>query len=205
MTAPRDEGMTLVELLVAMTVFAVLGSLLLLTVGSAKHSATATTNYTEMTDEARSVVSIVSRDLRELQAIDATYPASSDGHSGITFEDDFNNNGTIDTSSTDPEILTMCLSGTTLLVASGSVNCDTSPSGDTLATGVSAFTLSYSSSYNVNGVATETWQTLDAAGDKNNVLDSGEWSKIDTIGIAVTVTSGTHSASYSTTVDLPNR
>jgi prepilin-type N-terminal cleavage/methylation domain-containing protein len=201
----RDQGMTLVELLVAMMVFAVLASLLMLTVGAANRSATSTTNFVEMSDEARSVVTILSRDLRELQQIDATYPASGDGHAGITFEDDFNNDGTIETSSSDPEILTICYSGTTLLLAAGAVNCDSSPSGSTIATGVSSFSLTYFSSYNLNGVTNESWSALDAAGDNNGILDSAEWSKIDSIGIAATVSSGTHSASYSTTVDLPNR
>jgi prepilin-type N-terminal cleavage/methylation domain-containing protein len=201
-----QRGFTLVELLVAMMIFGLLGGILMTTVIATNNSVQSTRKYTDMTEEARVAVNRLARDLREAQTIDATYPAAGDGRSGITFEADFNNDGSITTTGNDPEKLTYCYQNNQLLISAGAFNCDSTFTGEQLvADHVTAFALTYSSSFSANNIGTETWSQVDAAGDANNILDAGEWGQIDTITISLTVAEGTHSASYATTVNLRNR
>lgn len=89
--APRDAGMTLVEVLVAIGLFAVLGSLVL-SVGIATAKVTnTTTGAVDLNEEARVAFERLARDLRDASLVTEVMPAAtadgcgSDGFTGISF------------------------------------------------------------------------------------------------------------------------
>jgi prepilin-type N-terminal cleavage/methylation domain-containing protein len=89
----RDDGMTLVEVLVAIGLFAVLGTLVL-SVGIATARVTDdTTGAVDLNEEARVAFERLARDLRDAALITEVMPApasagcGSDGFTGVSFEE----------------------------------------------------------------------------------------------------------------------
>jgi prepilin-type N-terminal cleavage/methylation domain-containing protein len=225
-----QRGFTLVELLVAAGLFLVLSTMLFSTVISGARQARNGREYNDLNEEARLLLNRMSRELREAQAISAvtnpgaavssagtalypTYYAPAAGNSSVTFDVDFNGNGTIEPTAADPERLTYQYDRANrrvLLTAAG----ETLP---VLAGNVEAFAMRYTSrvyqsdgSVNVTKDGTVNWEELDAdtvnaGGNQNHVLDGQELTRIDSITIEVTVLKGARQQTYRTQVDLRNR
>lgn len=211
--APRDAGFSLVELLVAMGLFGVLGSLLL---GLALSTANVTENVRALStinEDSRLAMERLSRELRQATQVTAvSLPATPTDRTALTFWTDFDGNGAQDLTAADPEILTYGwdpgngrLSLTVDDVSGSSV---TRP---LLATSVSRFTLDLRSSQwqlDADGNGRTTWVELDApaaGGNGNGVPDGPELLKLDLIGITMTVLDGSRAQTYTTRVDLRNR
>lgn len=130
----EDDGLTIVEMLVAMLVFSILSLSIFGVIRSTGNATNASRQYNDLNEEARVMLNRMSRELREAQRITAftnpgpaantdatkgpiipatcsTYvaPTSANGAAGnvaITFEVDFNGNGVIEPNASDPEELT---------------------------------------------------------------------------------------------------
>lgn len=169
----RDNGFTLIEMLVTMLVMSALGSVLLTTVIGTKNSASTTASEQNINEEARLALNRMSRELRQADAI--TGVVNPDGTSynpaavtAITFTADFNGDGCIgtatpspaptpaptcqDDSATNPEILTYCWNGSTtdgqLYLIPGTLNgatCDVPGAMPILTGDVTMFKLTYRS------------------------------------------------------------
>lgn len=185
---PADAGFTLIEMLTAIILSALVGSVLMSILLSTQRSVSATTTSDDVNAETRDAVNRMARDLR--QAIPysisgAQYPAitavqnpDGAGHvaggvTSITFVADFNGDGCIGGTSTDPlpdaapgtscspapaadpnnpETVTYCWGGTSdphLYLIAGTVSSGCTPSSGTaqplLSGSISAFELYYRS------------------------------------------------------------
>jgi prepilin-type N-terminal cleavage/methylation domain-containing protein len=213
MVPPKDAGFSLVELLVAMGLFGVLGSLLLglaLSTGNVTENVRALSNINE---ESRLAVERLSRELRQATQVTAvSLPSASAERTALTFWTDFDGNGAQDLNAADPEILTYGWDPQTdrlsLTVNDASGTSITRP---LLAANVSALTLDLRSSewqLDADGDGRTTWQELDvpaAGGNGNGVPDGPELLKLDLIGVTMTVLDGARAQTYTTRVDLRNR
>lgn len=106
-----DAGFTLVELLVAMTLFAGLTTALMTAVLATSNAASNNRTYNDLNEEARLVLNRMSRELREASRVTAVVNPQGPGFdpnadSSITIEVDFNGNKTIEPGGADPERLT---------------------------------------------------------------------------------------------------
>lgn len=72
---PRDEGMTLIELLVAMSIFGVLGTLVLSFGIATAHITDETSNSVDLNEEARVAIERLARDLRDADHVTQVLPA----------------------------------------------------------------------------------------------------------------------------------
>lgn len=208
-----DGGFTLVELLVAMGLFAVLSTILLGLAISSSGVADDTRQLATVGDESRLGMERMTRELRESSRIaDVVLPADDGtGPTKFTLWADFNDNGCIDAGAADPEAVTYTWDPTTRYVTLSAVIDGTAHSERLLATKVSVFRLSLKSSswqYDADNDGTTTWQEIDASsiGDHNprNFTDA-ELENIDLVGLSVTATDGSHDVDYSTDVDLRNQ
>jgi prepilin-type N-terminal cleavage/methylation domain-containing protein len=225
-----DAGFSLVELLVALTLFGVLGGTLMATVVATKASVAASRETHDLNEEARLAINRMSRELRqatEITAVSAPTTINSvareSGEVSVTFTVDFNGNGVIDASAVDPEVLTYKWDGSQVLLIAN----DTSGSpviAPVLSGKVSDFSLDYfSSDYRrdcspVDGMT--NWRELDAylttknasgvcdarpaAGHTVGAIDTSELTDIDSVTISFTVLEGTRRQAYRTQVDLRN-
>lgn len=218
-----EAGFTLVEVLAAMMLFALMSGALFTILGGTRNTASVSKQSTDINEEARLALNRMSRELR--QASDITAVSNPDGKTSITFAVDFNGNHAIDNDAIDPEVLTYAYDASTkqiLLTAN-----DTSGQPVTrpiLAGNVTSFCIDYRSSryaFQVAGVQTSscgqpvsgttTWQNLDTGGvsagygNNNGVLDDPELRAIDSVVLNVTVLQGSHQQVYRTQVDLRNR
>lgn len=204
----RDAGVSLVEVLVGVGLFAVLGTLLLGLALSTSRVSEDTRALTTMNERSRLVMERLTRELRQAQAIQVVKlpPATT---TSVTFWTDFDGlpgEGTI----VDPEVLTYAWDPSTKnLTLSGKGLAGAAP---VLATKVSAFTLGLRSSkwqYDANADGKTTWQELDAAGapvgNMNGLPDGPELDHIDLVEVSMTVQEGVRVQSYNTQVDLRNR
>lgn len=223
-------GFTLVELLVASTIFMLMGTVLFTTVIAGAKQARNGREYNDLNEEARLLLNRMSRELREAQAISQVvnpgaaatstgaamygyYTASTSVDPSITFDVDFNGVGGIEPAAPDPERLTYVydrVNKRVLLQAAGQ-------SLPVLAGNVEAFSFHYTSRYyqsdgSIDGTrdGLVQWEELDAdpiyaKGNGNHVLDGNELTRIDSITIDVTVLKGTRQQTYRTQVDLRNR
>jgi hypothetical protein len=170
--------------------------------------------YNDLNEEARVLLNRMSRELREARAIQAaTNPAGSTWNSAanasITFDVDFDGDGTIEPDADDPERLTY-----TYDKAASRVTLQASGENyPILAANVSAFKLTYNSRlYQLDAAPKDgivTWQEIDAEtsgayGNQNGVLDQ-ELDYIDSITIEFSVLTGSRRQDYRTQVDLRNR
>ena len=229
--ADGTRGFTLVELLVSSMLFLMLSSMVFTAVISASRAAQGSREYNDLNEEARLLLNRMSRELREAKAVTAVanpggavdgtgtpkfggyYASDATGDVEVTFDVDFNGNGTIEPAADDPETLTYRYDRANrrvLLLAAGQ-------SLPVLAAEVETFVLRYTSRVHeadgaVDGVADGVvdWEELDADaadadGNGNNVLDGQELSKLDSITIELTVLRGSRQQTYRTQVDLRNR
>lgn len=225
-----DAGFSLVELLVALTLFSVLGGTLMATVIASKASVAASRETHDLNEEARLAINRMSRELRqatEITGVSAPTTINSvareSGEVSVTFSVDFNGNGVIDASAVDPEVLTYKWDGSQALLIAN----DTSGfpvTAPVLSGKVSDFSLDYfSSDYRrdcspVDGMT--NWRELDAylttknasgvcdlrpaAGHTVGGIDTTELADIDSVVISFTVLEGTRRQDYRTRVDLRN-
>lgn len=226
-----SAGFTLAELLVASFLFLLLGSIVMTTVIAATRQARTSRQYNDLNEEARLLLNRMSRELREAKAITAVdnpgaavsssgtalyssyYTPDATGDTAVTFQVDFDGNGTIEPAAADPEELTYHYDRANrrvLLLAAG----ETLP---VLAAEVESFTMRFTSRVHAADGAVDgltdgvvNWEEIDADnvnadGNDNHVLDGQELSKIDSITIEITVLKGTREQTYRTQVDLRNR
>jgi prepilin-type N-terminal cleavage/methylation domain-containing protein len=218
-----DSGFTLVEMLVAMAIFAVLVAMTTPILLTTSRSVDTSKSLNDANEEARLALNRMSRELRQASEITGatvftTGPYATAGYvSGLTFGVDFNGDGTIEPNAVDAEVLTYRYvasptgNGQIELVAND-------PSGvqvvrPILAAHVSDFHIEIRSSLwqcDTNGNGITTWQELDSnvapcpSPDNNNVLDANELRQADSVVIAFTVFEGTHQQTYRAQIDLRN-
>jgi prepilin-type N-terminal cleavage/methylation domain-containing protein len=206
-------GFTLIELAVAIMLLSLLMGIIGTTVAASKRSSDTVQQVNNLNEEARLALNRISRELR--QASEVVSVAGSDGATGLTFGVDFNGNGTLDSSSSDPEILTYSYDGTKILlsaaVAAGGTVTQPILSGE-----VSSFRLDYRSSlyqYDCDHNGITTWQELDAAscgpvgntvGNGNGKLDAAELPYVDSVVLSFTVLDGSRKQDYRTQIDMRN-
>lgn len=213
----EDEGFTLIEVLVAIGLFALLSTVLLSVVLNSASTLGGVKQSTDLNEQARLVLNRMSRELREAREIkSASNPAGSFHNpsvtSTVTFDIDFNGDGVIDPFAPDPETVTYTYVPSTkrilLQTASSTVPI--------LSDNVETFKLSFESRLfqcdaNRNGVV--TWEEIDDApitdcpdnlGNDDNSLNL-ELPSINKLTIEITVLTGNRRQEYRTQVDLRNR
>lgn len=172
-TAALDGGFTLVEMLVAMSIFAVLGTVMLSVVMGARASTVSSNQAHDINEESRVALNRMSRELRQAIVISAVQNPDGSAFSTssitfVTFKADFNGDKCIDgvaiaavgscmpADPNRPERLTYCydpapsrqqLSIVPGMLALGSTTCDPAGSGalPILAGHVTGFKLGYRS------------------------------------------------------------
>ena len=211
---PRDSGMTLVEVLVAMGLFGVLSTLLLGLVLSTAKVSDDTRAAANVTEESRLATERMSRELRQANMIKAVQLTSLGASTtAFTFWTDFNGNGVEDLGTVDPEVLTYRWDpGSRQLTLTANDADGTSVTRPVLAGKVSGFDLQLRSSlwqyggdpHSADGVA--TWQDLDASsiGNHNGRPDGTELDHIDLVAVTLTVTDGDTERKYVMQADLRN-
>jgi prepilin-type N-terminal cleavage/methylation domain-containing protein len=230
----REGGFTLVEMLVSMLIFGLMSSAILAFTFSSSRTVTSSNNYNDINEEARVVLNRMTRELREAKTIvSATNPYTvyaganpwafqPNADSSVTFDTDFNGNGTIEPNAADPEEITYSYDRANrqlLLKAAGA-------SVPVLAANVEGFSLAFNSRiyrlgvYNLDSDLSATpgadvdpgivdWEELDADplgvyGNNNHTLDQ-ELQYIDSVTITLTMLKGSHQQKYTASVDLRNR
>lgn len=219
MTAPfrrDDAGATLVEMLVALVLFSVLGSVLMASFLASRDAVVAAKETHGLNEEARVALNRMSRELRQASAITAV--SAPDGATSLTFEVDFNGNGVIDASAVDPEVLTYRWDGSKILLTANDTT-GTAVTHPILSGNVNAFALDYWSSDYRRDCATpkdgkSNWRELDAytttcaarssTGHTPGALDATELAEIDIITISMRVLEGARAQDYRTQIDLRN-
>lgn len=208
---PRDRGVSLVEVLVAMGLFGLLGTLLLgLALGTGQVTDD-TRSLAGVNEESRLAMERLARELRQAREIDAFQRPADPAVDpiAITFWTDFDGDNARDLGVVDPEVLTYrwhpAAKEFTLTVDDASGTAVTRPM---LAVNVSAFTLDLYSSqweHDANGDGVTTWLEIDAAvGDNDGVPDPVELKLVDRVGVSMTVLDGDRSQTYRTQIDLRN-
>jgi len=210
----RDSGVSLIEVIVAIAVFAILGVALLSVGLSTKRVTEDTQQLTNVNEESRLAMERLARELRQASAIlDVHLPASATDSTALTFWTDFNGNGATDLTAADPEVLTYRWRPTTgQLTLTANDSAGTAVTTPVLAANVTAFTVNVRSSlwtHDDNGDGITDWTELDAAGapvgNANSVIDGPELDHVDSVAISITVLDGPHAQTYQTQVDLRNR
>jgi type II secretory pathway pseudopilin PulG len=214
--------MTLTELLVSMTVFSILAVIVFATVLSANNTSKTNGQQNNLNEQARLVLNRITRELRQARSIDAV-AFTGTTITSVTFEADFNGNGAIDDSTTDPEVLTYCWDPPNhriMLTGNESTPqpCDNPDALPVIASDVSSFTVTltsdlwqYDGSCGTAADGVVTWQELDCAsltqgvGNQNGQLDSIELRNIDGVSISTVVLRGSRQQSYQTKVNLRNQ
>jgi prepilin-type N-terminal cleavage/methylation domain-containing protein len=233
MRTRADAGFTLVELLVAITLFAMVSGVLMTTLTSTSKAVTVSKSTNGINEEARLTLNRIARELREARTVTAVgfTPCGGSGQvacptgttgsvaTSLTFDDDFNGNGAIDGGATDPETLTYCydVANKRILLTPhlpASTDCADPDALPVLTTDVESFTLDFRSSlyqYDANADGVTTWQELDNAvltagvGNRNGTLDPFELRNIDSVSVSITVFKGQRRQTYRTQVNLRNR
>jgi type II secretory pathway pseudopilin PulG len=211
--AEDDAGFTLVELMVAITIFMTILALALAGTVTVSRALNDTRQFTTINEQSRVAMERITRELRQASEIVAvTIPSTVDGEVAVTFGVDFNGNQVLDTVAADPEVLTYryepATDRLTLTANDAAGDAITQP---ILSDDVSAFALDYRSSlwqYDSNGDGITRWSEIDATtgvGNKNGVLDAPELAKIDLVAITLTVLKGVHRQTYQTEVGLRNQ
>lgn len=208
-----DAGFTLVELLVAMALFSVLGGILLGIGLSTGRMADQTRQLAAVGDESRLGMERMTRELRESAKIAAaSFPSTATDPTSFKLWADFNLDGCINPSAADPEELTYTWDPTTQHLSQTAVVGATPRTSRLLSTKVSAFTLTLGSSawqYDVSPRdGRTTWQEIDdsSIGDHNRTnFTDAELEYLDLVGLSITTREGSHEKSYSTQVNLRNQ
>ena len=212
-TGHRDQGMTLVEVLVAMGLFGILGSILLGLALSTSDVTDETRAVAEVNEESRLSMERMARELRQAnQILDVRLPPTSTT-TALTFWTDFDGDGVQEVNAADPEVLTYRWNpSTSRLTLTANDASGTATTRPVLAANVTGFDLGLRSSkweYDANADGLTTWQELDAAGglvgNNNGVPDGNELGNLDLVNITMTVSEAGHVERYATQVDLRNR
>lgn len=217
--SPRDAGVSLVEVLVAMTLFGVFSTVLL---GFAVSTADVTEQVRATGDvngESRLAVERMTRELRQASVVEsvATVGTGPDRRPvGLTVWVDFDGDGTRTVSASDPEVLTYRWDGwdpgsgrLTLTADDADGTAVTRP---VLAEVVTRFDLRLNSSLfeaDADADGTTTWRELDAAvaygGNTDGVPNGQELRWVDLVAVTMTVRDAGESRDYSLQADLRNR
>jgi prepilin-type N-terminal cleavage/methylation domain-containing protein len=168
-----DRGFTLVEMLVAVVLMGILGSVFISVLIGAKNSATATRSSQDLNEEARLGLNRMARELRQATVLSSVLNPDGPSYStsnitALTFSADFNGDGCINgvmpsptpsptptcaaNDSSNPEVLTYCWDPSSsvrqLFLIPGTLSgstCNVSGAKPILAGQVTAFKLSYRS------------------------------------------------------------
>lgn len=209
---PTDAGISLIEVLVGIALFGVLGTLLLGFAISTSAVTKSTQAVASGGEESRLGMERLTRELRQTAKVTRVQQLSNDKPYGLTIWADFNNNGCIDPTATDPEQLTYTWNSTSQKLTLSATIGTTDMTERLLAAKVTSFDLQLNSSawqYDTtpqDGVT--TWQEIDTSsiGDNNpRNFTNAELEGIDLVKIEMTATDGTHQVEYSTQVDLRNQ
>lgn len=204
---PRDAGFTMVEMLVAMALFGVLGTVLIGFALGSSRVADHVTAAGNVTEEARLAIERMGRELRQASQVSGATVVDGKVVS-LTLGVDFDGNGTVETNDAlDPEVLTYrwdAAARTLTLTANDSV---TRP---VLAGGVQAVDIRLRSSawiHDINGDGTTTWQEVDASsvGDGDGVPDGPELDLVDLVSVVLVVRDGDAVRRFTVQADLRNR
>jgi type II secretory pathway pseudopilin PulG len=207
----RDDGMSLVEVLVAASLFTLLGTMLLALAVSTSAVTQDTKTRTGVTGEARTALERMTRELRQSAGFDAVTLPGAGAYTSFTFWTDFDGDGFRDQTADDPEVLTYCWSpDADELTLSDDADC--TAARPVLAGEVSSLELELDSSewaYDADGDGTTTWEELDAKpglGNGDGRPNGAELLHIDLVGVTLTVQDGTGAAqTFHTEIDLRNR
>lgn len=208
----NDSGMSLIEVLVAMSIFAVVSSAFYMVLFQSAGGVQTVNDVTNVTQEAQIGFDRMVRDTRQAERI------TDAGSDSFTIEVDFDGNGAISPFGTtnaqgDYEVLTYSysnsaheirLNGETLME---DVYC-LQPAG-----GSCYPVFDYSSDhleYDANQDGVATWQELDASGvasvgNNNGVLDDLELPLTTNIGFAFQVKAGDSATTFSDQAQLRNQ
>lgn len=214
MSTESDAGFSMIEVLVAMVLTAIVGSLLLgSALGARKVSDDARLNN-ELTADVRRAMERIVRELRQAGTIDQVdLPADPSQPTAVTLWADFDEDGARDLDAADPEVLTYRFTPAqgllTLTVNDAEGAAVTTP---ILADNVTSFALDLRSSqwqHDRNGDGIVTWAELDQAaapiGNNNGRPDGAELARIDSVVVSVAVYRGGRSQEYRTQVAFRNR
>lgn len=207
-----EHGFTLVEMLVAISLFLLLSTALLTMTLSVERAVTASQQFTNMNEQARVATERLSREMRQASEVrSVVIPAVRGGDAAVTFGVDFNGNNIVEDSVQDPEVITYRYDSTNeRLTLTANDEDGVAHTRPILSDEVTAFEFEFRSSlwqYDTNGDGITTWQELDASaiGNRNNVLDSAELRHIDLIAFTLTVMDGPHKQTYQSLVGLRNQ
>ena len=218
-----EGGFTLVEMLISMTLFSVLGAIAMSTIVMARDATDSTRLTSDLNEEARVALNRISRELRQAKAIKdvkaagggAVLTSAPAAARSFTFTADFDGDGVIEPTAPDPEELTYSWNGSQLLLAAA----DTSGAVITapvLAAHVTSFAIEFRSSlwqYDCDFVNGTLWTELDSygcapasadVGDNSATLTAKELLHIDNVVIKLTVLQGAKRQDYRIQVDLRN-
>ena len=207
-----DGGFTLVELLVAISIFAVLTAAVFSGLTSTAKTVEDVRSITNLTAEARVAIERLTRELRQSSKIyDAHLPApGTNDYTSVTFGVDFNGVGGLEENAVDPEIVTYRYEPMTrqLTLTANDVG-GSEMTRPILAANVTDFQLSFTSSlwaHDTNGDGVTTWREIDhSVGNDDGIFNSGEFDKIDSVGIMIQLLEGSRTQTYTTQVDLRNQ
>lgn len=220
--ADGEGGFTIMELLVAISIFLALTTVVFSGLTSTVKTVNDVRSITNLTEEARVATERMSRELRQASEIMGAHlpdpasctpgpPASCTDYTSVTFGVDFNGDHVLDVNAADPEIVTYRFDpGSGRLTFTANDLSGTAVTRPILAANVTMMKLTFTSSsweYDTNGDGVTDWTEVDAsaAGNKNNVFDAGEFSLIDSVGITIQLLDGSRAQTYTTQVDLRNR
>lgn len=205
----RDHGMTLIELLVAMSIFAVLASLLLASVISLNRATEDTRKLTSVGEETRLGMERLTRELRQASAIKAAaLPQTAGDPTQFTLQVNWDDNPCISATAADPEQVTYVYNPTTDVLTMKAYGHDDAP---LLATRVTKFDLDLRSSawqYDTNLDGVTSWREIDASSIGDNSpynFTTAELSNFDLVHLVITTKDGSHTIDYTTDVDLRNQ
>ncbi|MBU2075338.1 MAG: prepilin-type N-terminal cleavage/methylation domain-containing protein [Actinobacteria bacterium] len=202
---PRDGGFTMIEMLVAMTLFAALGTVLIGFAMSSSRVADDVRESGNVVGEARLAVERMSREFRQASELSGAQVADGKVVS-LTVGVDFDGDGSVEDDPADPERLTYTWkSSTRELTLSGGGS-----TVQVLAGGVVAADIRLRSSawiQDLDGDGTTTWQELDQSsiGNKNGAPDAAELPLIDLVSVELLVRDGDTERRFTVQADMRNR
>lgn len=186
----RDAGFTLVELLVAMTLFLILSGIVLSAVMALSQGVDKARATSDITAEARLALGRISREVRQAQDVENLASNS------MTVKVDFDGSGSIDGTLADPEVVTYAYNASTKSIAMTAKDAGgTTLTEDLLAGQVQSLTFSYDSS---------NW-AKDANSDGTVTLAEAGPDGIDRVTINLVVQRDGQNQTFRTQVTLRNR